>query len=346
MHLNFKFISIHICIFFLCSGCAGTNGYFADRGRDAADIFTLTAELGIGAKARVGTLTTGLLLDKGIGGLRGGQLVITGTERQKGLPEDLDLYFFCTGTEWFNSCRETGFKRGKDFGTGFGFLFWSMPIHKAPFYYTEIEAVIALGPGMRVGFNPGELIDFILGWGGIDIFQDDLNLPENKIYIDLRRPMITKHTCYPEIDPKIPDSRFSDNHDGTVTDNQTRLMWKKCSEGQDGIDCNEGEAKLFKYYSAMATADEANKEAFAGYSDWRVPSLNELESIIEKQCLCPSINLRIFPNSPVKSVWSSTRSEFKDYEILTLHFFKGDNSKDDRTNQSPSSCVRLVRSAR
>jgi hypothetical protein len=25
----------------------------------------------------------------------------------------------------------------------------------------------------RAGFNPGELVDFILGWAGIDIFNDD-----------------------------------------------------------------------------------------------------------------------------------------------------------------------------
>jgi hypothetical protein len=28
--------------------------------------------------------------------------------------------------------------------------------------------------GLRVGFNPGELVDFLLGWTTLDIYNDDL----------------------------------------------------------------------------------------------------------------------------------------------------------------------------
>ena len=41
-------------------------------------------------------------------------------------------------------------------------------------YYTQIEAVVGAGPSVRLGFNPGELLDFILGWTTIDIYKDDL----------------------------------------------------------------------------------------------------------------------------------------------------------------------------
>lgn len=41
-------------------------------------------------------------------------------------------------------------------------------------YWTQPEAVLAIGPSFRLGFNPGELIDFILGWGCIDVYGDDL----------------------------------------------------------------------------------------------------------------------------------------------------------------------------
>jgi len=41
-------------------------------------------------------------------------------------------------------------------------------------YYTELEIVLGLGPSLRLGFNPGEFADFILGWFGIDFFADDL----------------------------------------------------------------------------------------------------------------------------------------------------------------------------
>ena len=42
------------------------------------------------------------------------------------------------------------------------------------YYYAQMEAVIGLGPSIRLGFNPGEVLDFVLGWFTIDIFNDDL----------------------------------------------------------------------------------------------------------------------------------------------------------------------------
>jgi hypothetical protein len=40
---------------------------------------------------------------------------------------------------------------------------------------TDIEAVAAAGPSLRVGFSLGELLDFLLGWLGADICGDDLH---------------------------------------------------------------------------------------------------------------------------------------------------------------------------
>ena len=42
------------------------------------------------------------------------------------------------------------------------------------FYLTQIEVAAGLGGTLRLGFNPGELLDFILGFTTIDIFNDDL----------------------------------------------------------------------------------------------------------------------------------------------------------------------------
>ena len=40
-------------------------------------------------------------------------------------------------------------------------------------YYTQIEIVAGLLLTVRAGVNPGELLDFLLGWTGIDIYGDD-----------------------------------------------------------------------------------------------------------------------------------------------------------------------------
>ena len=48
----------------------------------------------------------------------------------------------------------------------YGRISWSI--------YSDIHIVCALGAGFRIGINPGEIADFILGWCMIDIFHDDL----------------------------------------------------------------------------------------------------------------------------------------------------------------------------
>lgn len=42
------------------------------------------------------------------------------------------------------------------------------------YYYTQIEIVAALLGSVRLGLNPGEFADFVLGWFGVDFFHDDI----------------------------------------------------------------------------------------------------------------------------------------------------------------------------
>lgn len=56
------------------TGCASAKGYFVDRGRDAADVFTVTIGRGVGVKAKVGPLQTGFILNQDVVGLRCGEI--------------------------------------------------------------------------------------------------------------------------------------------------------------------------------------------------------------------------------------------------------------------------------
>ncbi len=40
----------------------------------------------------------------------------------------------------------------------------------------EIDCVIGLGLSVRLGICPLELVDFVIGWTTIDMFQDDAML--------------------------------------------------------------------------------------------------------------------------------------------------------------------------
>ncbi|MBT3302220.1 MAG: DUF1566 domain-containing protein [Bacteroidetes bacterium] len=68
---------------------------------------------------------------------------------------------------------------------------------------------------------------------------------------------------------------YTDNGDGTVTDNVTGLMWQKSPDlDWDGV--IDYDDKL-SYDEAMAAADTFG---LAGYSDWRLPSIKEMYSLI------------------------------------------------------------------
>jgi len=62
-------------------------------------------------------------------------------------------------------------------------------------------------------------------------------------------------------------NEFVDNGDGTVTDNATGLMWQQADSGS-GLD----------WENALAYADGAT---LAGYDDWRLPNIKELQSTVD-----------------------------------------------------------------
>jgi hypothetical protein len=71
-----------------------------------------------------------------------------------------------------------------------------------------------------------------------------------------------------------PTTRFKDNGDGTVTDPETGLMWTK--------DANlPGDTMLF--HQALDYIEEMNEGKYPnfGYTDWWLPTLSELRSLID-----------------------------------------------------------------
>lgn len=62
---------------------------------------------------------------------------------------------------------------------------------------------------------------------------------------------------------------YTDNGDGTVTDNVTGLMWEQ----------DPGEKLTWP--EAVEKLDELNKSNYLGYSDWRIPTMKELYSLVD-----------------------------------------------------------------
>ena len=84
--------------------------------------------------------------------------------------------------------------------------------------------------------------------------------------------------------------RFTDNNDGTVTDNETGLMWQKAD---DGVSRNWQDA--IRYCRGLD---------LAGHRDWRCPTIRELSSIVDYEQTNPAIDPAFGAASDV--YWSST----------------------------------------
>lgn len=102
--------------------------------------------------------------------------------------------------------------------------------------------------------------------------------------------------------------RFSVNTNGTVIDQQSGLMWKQCLEGQRGTGC-VGVATPLSWEGADNSAVAASRGRFAGYSDWRLPNVDELRSIVEPQCREPAIIYGFSPVRPPKVCGQQTKRD-------------------------------------
>jgi len=140
--------------------------------------------------------------------------------------------------------------------------------------------------------------------------------------------------CNDNMQASTPDNRFTLNGDSTVTDNQTGLIWKRCSEGQSGTDCSSGMAKLFTWQQALQQAQIQG-------DGWRLPNIKELASIVELRCYIPAINLSIFPNTPGSSFWSSSPLSYSPYYAWYMSF-SGGGANHNRRHYN-NGFVRLVR---
>jgi len=69
---------------------------------------------------------------------------------------------------------------------------------------------------------------------------------------------------------------FKDNGDGTVTDKPTGLMWMKVDSGK--LKAGKNKDGKLNWQEALTWAENLE---YAGYSDWRLPNIKELQSIVD-----------------------------------------------------------------
>lgn len=148
--------------------------------------------------------------------------------------------------------------------------------------------------------------------------------------------------CNSNIPISRPDSRYVDNGDGTVTDTVTGLLWKQCAEGLSGSDCTGGAVNTYTWQQALQRTEDVNAGSAGenlGYTDWRLPNLKELRSLVELACDGPAINEAFFPGTPLTVFWSSSPAG----TVGEARYVDFDEGGDDELGQTNARHVRLVR---
>jgi len=136
---------------------------------------------------------------------------------------------------------------------------------------------------------------------------------------------------------------YVDNGDGTISDLETGLIWEKLLADDSVHDYS----KLYSWYEAFETKIAALNQGagFAGHTDWRLPNINELQSLADYGRENPAIN-PIF-NTGCSSAgctgascsctrpfhyWSSTSSNVRPSGAWLVSFDAGYVVTDVKTN--------------
>jgi hypothetical protein len=94
------------------------------------------------------------------------------------------------------------------------------------------------------------------------------------------------------VSPSTIPNHYTDNNNGTITDNLTNLVWQKIP------------STIAQTWEQAITM--AENLSLGGFTDWRLPNIKELQSLNDETVIAPSVTSPYFQNLGVKKYWSST----------------------------------------
>jgi len=158
-----------------------------------------------------------------------------------------------------------------------------------------------------------------------------------------------------------PGPRFDDKGDGTITDTKTGLQWEKKSNDFSVHDVDntytwstgpqyDPDGTLFTVFVATLN----HQPCFAGHCDWRLPSVAELQSLVDYGTFAPAIDAIFNTECPsgctvmmcsctsLDNYWSATSSAEAPSNAWNVDFNSGTVSTYDKT-LPPTFFARAVR---
>ena len=143
-----------------------------------------------------------------------------------------------------------------------------------------------------------------------------------------------------------PTQHATYTSDYTTTDNAMGLVWKTCSEGKSGATCGTGTATTMTWATATGSGtgcdalNSANSAAgYAGLTNWRLPSIRELETIINYSTSNPAAFSAGFPGTVATIHWSSFPYVPVDTNAWVVNFFSGLVAYNSKTSPFSVRCV-------
>ncbi len=119
---------------------------------------------------------------------------------------------------------------------------------------------------------------------------------------------------------------YMDNDDGTVTDTSTGLIWQQTSI-----------SNTMTWEQALAYCEGLS---LGGYTDWRLPSIKELRSLVDYSQNSPTINTTYFLNTVSSIYWSSTTYTNGTSNAWGVNFSYGNDTDGSKGNVVYARAVR------
>jgi uncharacterized protein DUF1566/curli production assembly/transport component CsgG len=129
-----------------------------------------------------------------------------------------------------------------------------------------------------------------------------------------------------EQDCRETDGRYCDYGSGTISDTSTGLVWQQIADDRERT-----------WVQAIAYCRGLK---LAGKNDWRLPNIDELESIVDKASKGTAINMAFFLDAKPEHYWPSTIYEGDTKGARYLNFSSGSKGWHDKTRSNYVRCVR------
>jgi len=163
--------------------------------------------------------------------------------------------------------------------------------------------------------------------------------------VSVGETICSSNTTEKNIQASTPTSQFEFTQDGdTVIDKKTGLMWSRCPWNYHWeLNTCVGDAATGKtsWENALHIANDnlTSDSPHLGYSDWRLPNIKEIASIIERQCATLAINHQVFGGAGSGVYWSNTHIDGST-NVRIVNFVSGQVTSASPTEEF---FLRLVR---